>query len=280
VAFSGVEKFIDTPVKRYSSGMRVRLAFSVAAHLDPEILLVDEVLAVGDASFQKKCLGKMDEVAGEGRTVMLVSHNMSTIKSLCAKVILLDNGCLVSAGFSGKVISNYLETVTEGAEKKLADLHYHPNRLHKMDHVLQKVLVKSSQSELCDTFMQSDDILIEIHYDGSKIHESLSGIGFILELTSGVKLGGYNTYMAYEPPHSIPQVGKAQFVLQSPKLIEGRYFVTVSLGIHQHHLVDKVARAVYFDVLPDDIYGTGFLLTSNMGIVSLQCDTVISGSTS
>ncbi len=84
VDFSGVEKFIDTPVKRYSSGMYVRLAFAVAAHLDPEILVVDEVLAVGDAEFQKKCLGKMGDVAGEGRTVLFVSHNMAAIRALCA----------------------------------------------------------------------------------------------------------------------------------------------------------------------------------------------------
>src|SRR6202042_1892745 len=90
VAFAEVERFLDTPVKRYSSGMYVRLAFAVAAHLEPEILVVDEVLAVGDAEFQKKCLGKMDEVAGHGRTVIFVSHNMSAIQNLCSKAVLLE----------------------------------------------------------------------------------------------------------------------------------------------------------------------------------------------
>ena len=90
--FSGVEQFIDTPVKRYSSGMYVRLAFAVAAHLEPEILVVDEVLAVGDAQFQKKCLGKMSEVVEEGRTVLFVSHNMGIIRSLCSQTILLVDG--------------------------------------------------------------------------------------------------------------------------------------------------------------------------------------------
>ena len=108
VDFAGVEKFIDTPVKRYSSGMYVRLAFAVAAHLDPEILVVDEVLAVGDAEFQKKCLGKMGEVAEGGRTVLFVSHNLPMIRQLCRKAILLKHGSLVNQGLSDTVVSDYL----------------------------------------------------------------------------------------------------------------------------------------------------------------------------
>lgn len=108
VNFSEIEKFLDTPVKRYSSGMYVRLAFAVAAHLDPEILLVDEVLAVGDAQFQKKCLGKMGEVAKEGRTVLFVSHSMPMISSLCSHCILLNNGNIQLKGATGDVIASYL----------------------------------------------------------------------------------------------------------------------------------------------------------------------------
>jgi lipopolysaccharide transport system ATP-binding protein len=109
IAFSGVERYIDTPVKRYSSGMYVRLAFAVAAHLESEILIVDEVLAVGDAEFQKKCLGKMGDVSkGEGRTVLFVSHNMVAIQNLCNKGILLNNGNIKSDGEIQKVLSNYL----------------------------------------------------------------------------------------------------------------------------------------------------------------------------
>jgi len=108
VAFSGVEKFIDTPVKRYSSGMKVRLGFAVAAHLDPEILLIDEVLAVGDASFQKKCIGKMEDVAQGGRTVLFVSHNMGAVSKLCNRAILLDGGVVVQEGEADDVVSDYL----------------------------------------------------------------------------------------------------------------------------------------------------------------------------
>ena len=110
VSFAEVEKYIDTPVKRYSSGMSVRLAFAVAAHLEPEILLVDEVLAVGDIGFQKKCLGKMEDVAKGGRTVLFVSHNMGAIGLLCQRVLLLDQGKLISAGSSKEIIDEYLSS--------------------------------------------------------------------------------------------------------------------------------------------------------------------------
>ena len=108
VAFSEIEKFIDTPVKHYSSGMYMRLAFAVASHMDPEILVVDEVLAVGDAQFQKKCLGKMEEVGKEGRTVLFVSHNMAAIKALCKRGILLENGQIACDGDVSVVSEKYL----------------------------------------------------------------------------------------------------------------------------------------------------------------------------
>lgn len=129
VAFAEVEKFIDTPVKRYSSGMYVRLAFAVAAHLEPEILLVDEVLAVGDAEFQKKCLGKMGDVAKEGRTVLFVSHNMGAIISLCKKCIVIHKGSPIFQGDAGKSISYYMgslfsqeETVNSYAKITISDI--------------------------------------------------------------------------------------------------------------------------------------------------------------
>ncbi len=108
VEFSGVEKFLDTPVKRYSSGMYVRLAFAVAAHLEPELLVVDEVLAVGDAEFQKKCLGKMGEVAKTGRTVLFVSHNMAAVSELCSRVMILQSGHVIADGPTTSIVSQYL----------------------------------------------------------------------------------------------------------------------------------------------------------------------------
>ena len=114
VAFAEVEKFLDTPVKRYSSGMYVRLAFAVAAHLEPEILVVDEVLAVGDSAFQKKCLGKMEDVAEhEGRTVLFVSHQMAAIENLCSRAILLNSGQVVLNADTQTTISKYLESLDD-----------------------------------------------------------------------------------------------------------------------------------------------------------------------
>jgi lipopolysaccharide transport system ATP-binding protein len=114
VEFAGIERFIETPVKRYSSGMYVRLAFAVAAHLEPEILLVDEVLAVGDAEFQRKCLGKMRDVAGHGRTVVFVSHDLGAIRRLCSRVVLLERGSVVADGPPTDVVSSYLQTALPG----------------------------------------------------------------------------------------------------------------------------------------------------------------------
>ena len=126
IDFSGVEKFIDTPVKRYSSGMYVRLAFAVAAHLEPEILIVDEVLAVGDLEFQKKCLGKMGDVTQEGRTVIFVSHNLAAISNLCKRAVLLEKGKMVSIGLTNEVLSVYLnsQVVDHNGDIDLSD----PNR--------------------------------------------------------------------------------------------------------------------------------------------------------
>jgi lipopolysaccharide transport system ATP-binding protein len=111
VAFAEIEAFIDTAVKRYSSGMYVRLAFAVAAHLDPEILILDEVLAVGDASFQKKCLGKMDDVTRSGRTVLLVSHNLPMVSQLCERAILLEHGRVEATGPAASVVAEYLSSL-------------------------------------------------------------------------------------------------------------------------------------------------------------------------
>lgn len=150
VAFSGVEKFIDTPVKHYSSGMYVRLAFAVAAHLEPEILIIDEVLAVGDAEFQKKCLGKMKDVAGEGRTVLFVSHNMAALKSLCQTGVVLNKGKVVYEGNIDNAISNYLQINQEES----ANEHFYTDVNSDVFHLHSIVFNnsnKSSKEDLIDT---------------------------------------------------------------------------------------------------------------------------------
>jgi lipopolysaccharide transport system ATP-binding protein len=163
VAFAEIEKFLDTPVKKYSSGMYVRLAFAVAAHLEPEILIVDEVLAVGDAQFQKKCLGKMEDVSAEGRTVIFVSHNMNAIRRLCGRAILLNSGRVVNDGDASAVINSYLANVMKhDGQKELIE------RLNSMpkDKVFKLNSVTITQEHSFGLRFCSDkDIVISFEYD-------------------------------------------------------------------------------------------------------------------
>lgn len=153
VDFSGVERFIDTPVKRYSSGMYVRLAFAVAAHLEPEILIIDEVLAVGDAEFQKKCLGKMKDVAKHGRTVLFVSHNIAAIKSLCNNAFLLYNGSIINRGNTDSVISSYLKEGTETGNHKIF-----MNGLSKEDITIHELKLNSIEKNTEEPIIEGDEI--------------------------------------------------------------------------------------------------------------------------
>jgi lipopolysaccharide transport system ATP-binding protein len=159
VAFSEVELFIDTPVKRYSSGMYVRLAFAVAAHLDPEILLVDEVLAVGDAAFQKKCLGKMGDVAKGGRTVLFVSHNMGAITRLCQRSILLTHGMTAFDGDSDAAVRTYLKDSSSGTARRVFF-----NDDPDLPIVIRQVVLTSPGKSDSDALDISDALHVEIHY--------------------------------------------------------------------------------------------------------------------
>ncbi len=163
VDFSGVEKFIDTPVKRYSSGMKVRLAFAVAAHLEPEILLIDEVLAVGDAEFQKKCLNKMQDVGQQGRTVLFVSHNMSAIARLCERTILIEDGKIVSDGPSDKVVRHYLNS---GSGTMAVREWYKSDNSPGNDSVrLRAVRVVNDNGKVVDTIDIRRSVGIEMEYE-------------------------------------------------------------------------------------------------------------------
>jgi lipopolysaccharide transport system ATP-binding protein len=155
VAFSGVEEFIDTPVKRYSSGMYVRLAFAVAAHLEPEILIVDEVLAVGDGEFQKKCLGKMKDVARCGRTVLFVTHNMQAIKQLCETAILLSNGTISFAGAQLDAITEYQNALQQNGAPAITG---------SREVILSNLTIKNHADEVIRTFNTFDKVTFELTY--------------------------------------------------------------------------------------------------------------------
>ncbi len=162
VEFAEVEKFLDTPVKRYSSGMYVRLAFSVAAHLEPEILIVDEVLAVGDAQFQKKCLGKMSEVGSEGRTVLFVSHNLTAIKTLCDRAVLLEHGRLIVDKAAAEVIGQYMG----GEQQSIVTREWHDEKTapHTTATVLNRVALTNSLGRAVDEIYIDNAFNIEIEY--------------------------------------------------------------------------------------------------------------------
>jgi lipopolysaccharide transport system ATP-binding protein len=163
VEFSGVEKFLDTPVKRYSSGMRIRLAFAVSAHLEPEILIIDEVLAVGDAEFQKKCLNKMQDVGNEGRTVLFVSHNMAAITRLCPRVILLDEGRLKKDGAAEEIVSAYLHAGRETtAVREWTDLSRAPG-----DDVVRlcAVRIRGEEGEVASVHDVRKSVGLEIEFE-------------------------------------------------------------------------------------------------------------------
>ena len=162
IEFSGVEKFIDTPVKKYSSGMRVRLAFSVAAHLDPEILLIDEVLAVGDAEFQKKCLGKMDAVAKGGRTIIFVSHNMDAIERLCNRCVFISDGVVEKIGDTSDLISTYLNKTFKN--EIISEFYNIEGPTNNFIH-LRKARIMSENGDLIKTQVKDKIFVIEISYE-------------------------------------------------------------------------------------------------------------------
>jgi lipopolysaccharide transport system ATP-binding protein len=160
VAFSEIEEFLDTPVKRYSSGMYVRLAFAVAAHLEPEILIVDEVLAVGDAAFQKKCLGKMGSFSQSGRTVLFVSHNMDAVRSLCQRAIWMKDGKLHEDGGVDDIINSYFNSTPSNVSFSNTNKDYGLS--------IQKVLLKNTRGEETGQFRPGEDLVVEITYDAQK----------------------------------------------------------------------------------------------------------------
>jgi lipopolysaccharide transport system ATP-binding protein len=183
VDFSGVEMYIDTPVKRYSSGMYVRLAFGVAAHLEPEILIIDEVLAVGDAEFQKKCLGKMSDVASDGRTIIFVSHNLLAVQSLCKSAIFMKSGTIADSGPTDKVINNYLSREIKNSVEQVWELADAPGNENITVLSARITSVKNEQGTGTIDVNSSFDMEFEFinHVAGNSVNLSL-----ILYTTSGV----------------------------------------------------------------------------------------------
>jgi lipopolysaccharide transport system ATP-binding protein len=224
VDFAGVEQFLDTPVKHYSSGMYVRLAFAVAAHLESDILIVDEVLAVGDAEFQRKCLGKMKDVASGGRTVLFVSHNMAAVKELCNSGILLAGGRLQLVGGVDSAIRAYLERGT-------AD-DFHPER-----GPLTKVRVTQEESAIVVTgdWQHSENL-------------RLPSLGFVISDYMGSPIVGVNPYLAgVQSATEDSASGQVVARLTEPRLLDGRYYLSVWFGDGAQDFVE-LPKCISFNV--------------------------------
>jgi lipopolysaccharide transport system ATP-binding protein len=252
IKFSEVEKFLDTPVKRFSSGMYVRLAFAVAAHLEPEILLVDEVLAVGDAGFQKKCLGKMGEVAKEGRTVLFVSHNMAAIENLCPRTLLLNNGVLVFDGDSKRVIERYQKSVDTIISVPISE---RKDRWGEGGAKICKVQIMDSDGECIQNIKsgQTIDFVIEFTAD-THIHLLEFSISF--KTLMGFTLFYCETKQSCAPFEIHKRRGHVTCTIDSFPLAPGTYSFNVTAHRGDRYY-DLVREAGTFTVDTGDFFGNG-----------------------
>jgi lipopolysaccharide transport system ATP-binding protein len=221
VAFAEIEKFLDTPVKRYSSGMYMRLAFAVAAHLEPEILIVDEVLAVGDAAFQKKCIGKMSNVAKRGRTVLFVSHNMAAVRTLCKRGILIDNGAIELDSNVEACITKYLAEHDASDAMKI----WHPESAPQTPEIrFTRGYVSNHRGEIVSQLDYRNDFVIALEYEVLKPVRNLR-VGFFLQTVDGIPICGSNDPEAWSHIERGPGRYVSKCVFPGSMLNAGTYVV-------------------------------------------------------
>lgn len=268
VAFSEVEKFIDTPIKRYSSGMRVRLAFAVAAHLEPEILLVDEVLAVGDAAFQEKCLGKMSDVVDHGRTILFVSHNMASIKYLCSRSILLEEGEITFDGPTDEAVQRYMvgnETLSTQADNRIF-VTVTPNPVLK--HQVLSVEAFGRYNEPLSYVATDDYVRFRITWQSTEAVQR-GGVMFGLHTLEGVPLIHYST----QPISKVEveyQVGLNQIDIEFERLplAAGQYYIAVVL---MRPRVERLYTNNSFGILrvaEKDVFDSGYPVRTDVSFLT------------
>jgi len=268
IDFAETKRFIDTPVKRYSSGMYVRLAFAVAAHLDPEIFLVDEVLAVGDAAFQKKCLGKMGEVAQEGRTVLFVSHNMAAILNLCRRGIVIESGRVTFAGGTEEAIERYLSSSSKH-EYGFGNLSWHPGRSRGMQPIIQSVSLcsKDGVGVHRTSVRTGERVVFRIQYDCGDTSLDYAGIGICTSL--GERIFTVGTHLCPDFEGSMLGQGTIECCIPHLALAEGEYSLTVWIGTRTPmRYVDCVSGALRFRVVGGDYFATGATLLRGQGYLA------------
>jgi len=271
VDFSEIEKFLDTPVKRYSSGMYVRLAFAVAAHLNPEILIIDEVLAVGDAAFQQKCLGKMHDVASGGKTILIVSHNITTVKTLCQKAILLNEGRIVDTGSVEKVTESYLNINRLDTTEGVIQITKGPFYNKKIDFTIEKIEVTDTKGHELKKINTGDSIKIRVEYRaGQKVTvPSLSVIcksrleNTIFQLSS-MPFSGY--YL-----EDIKGRGFFEVILEDLPLVGGTYLLDIVFNNEpyaENYL--WLTNVIRLEVEAIDLFNSGWKLDGKMGIIAVE----------
>lgn len=271
VAFAEIEKFLDTPVKRYSSGMYVRLAFAVAAHLDPEILLVDEVLAVGDLAFQKKCLGKMEDVSQQGRTVLFVSHNMAAIQALCKRGILLAQGQVVCDAAIDQTVNAYLKALEQNAVYDLAE---RSERRGRGNVRLTHVHISADERVPLSALTTGRPARFAF-----SVSESCAGLActFTIYNQYGQPVANMNSAVS-GPQDRYAAMMEPQFVCEIEELllVPGRYRINAALS-RNGELEDHVEGAAFFDVEQGQVHGRPVAAGSGYGSVVFPCRWVLPG---
>lgn len=251
VDFAEIGKFLDTPVKHYSSGMYVRLAFAVAAHLEPEILILDEVLAVGDAAFQKKCLRKMGGVAKQGLTVLFVSHNMAAIRGLCEHVILLENGAVVFDGPTRAGIDRYMGNISQSPGGDLQNAqHWGPGRYAR----IKSIALLNEAGTPCDTFFMGDSITVDLEVMCTQRLDTPE-VGFALQNSMGMNLHNFvSTWEGWQGPM---EVGLHRFRVRIPQIAvyPGTYALTPWVVRPGNPVDEQIDQAVVFTILEADLTG-------------------------
>jgi homopolymeric O-antigen transport system ATP-binding protein len=264
VAFAEIERFIDTPVKRYSSGMYLRLAFAVAAFLESEILLVDEVLAVGDASFQKKCLGKMRDVSSSGRTVFFVSHNMAAVEGLCNRCLFIKEGRLAADGSPHDLITRYLaaEAVPENAVRDLTD---HPGRPAKMTRTMRSVTLRTRSGLPASAIRMGEGLSIELRFAGSRRFRPNAEVTIKNHFGVPVFTNSTRVMKQFQIADAI-DAGTVIWHIRDLPLLHGTYSIDIFLGEEYSH-VDVVYDAISFEVLPADVFDSGQVPNTHDGTI-------------
>src|SRR2546430_11125170 len=255
VAFAEVEQFIDTPVKRYSSGMYLRLAFAVAAHLEPEILVVDEVLAVGDIAFQRKCIGKMGDVARQGRTILFVSHNMAAVESLCSTAYLLENGQLVASGTTKTVVDAYLSSIPALCKTPLEHRTDREGngRLRRTD-----IELRSDEGFPTEVIQTGKTLLISVAYASTS--DTVKNVEMSIDIytQNGQFMLMLDNEMVGTDFETMPGVGRFSCRVERFPLSPGQYHITLFCRANGT-IADWVQQAALLTVEPGDFYGTGRL---------------------